>query len=156
MHPNTLLTSRGSSSIEVSASLFPKPRPLCSSETWTGEGGNERSDHSFSSPYPTHPMEESKGERMACGRCYSPLLACDCGLLQRTSHLQIPPRQHQAPGSMPKSTCYPKKFTSNNPLWEILYRLFLIVTVTTTFHSILLLFFNVNTVGLYLTPFLRM
>ena len=66
--------------------------------------------------HPTHPMEESKGERMACGRCYSPLLACDCGLLQRTSHLQIPPRQHQAPGSMPKSTCYPKKFTSNNPL----------------------------------------
>lgn len=38
---------------QVSASLFPKPRPLCSSETWTGEGGNERSDHSFS-PYSPH------------------------------------------------------------------------------------------------------
>ena len=74
------------------ASLFPKPRPLCSSGNWSREGGNEWSDLSFSSSHPTHPMEESKEERKACGHCYSPLLAYDCRLLQRTSHLQIPPR----------------------------------------------------------------
>ena len=122
---------------QVNASLFPEPRPFCTSGTWSRKGGSEWSGISFSSSHPTHAMEKSthpypKGERKACVPLLPLLLAYCCGLLQPTSHLWIPPRQYQAQGSMLKSTFYPPKFTSNHPFWEISYRLFLVGTVTTT------------------------
>lgn len=109
---------------QVNASLFPEPRPFCTSGTWSTKGGNEWSGISFSLSHPTHHMEKStypypNGERKACVPLLPLLLVYYCGLLQPTSHLWIPPRQYQAQGSMLKSTFCPPKFTSNNPFWEI-------------------------------------
>lgn len=136
-------------------SLFPEPRPLCSSGAQSREGGNEWADLPFSSPHPTQPLEESKGERKAWGCCCSHLLSYHCGLLQAL------PTFRCLQGSIRhQGLCQKAHATLKNSLHIILpeksHRLFLIVTVTTTFHSFLLLFFNVNTVGLCVTPFLRM